>query len=388
MYFDFSDEERRFRAEVIEFLKKEIPADYEASGPAGEVETEEEWRFARSMTKKLGEKGWLSLSWPKAYGGEGNIIKHLMVNEEFYYREAPGVDPVGVNMVAPALIEQGSEEQKKQYLPLIARGETVFCQGFSEPGAGSDLANVTTRAVQKDGDFVINGQKIWTSFAQFADYIIVLTRTNPDVPRNKGLTMFFADMKTHGITVRPLHNMANMHNFNEVFFDDVRVPARNIVGKQNQGWAVAMSVLGFERSGIHRISAARKHLDRILEYARKSGKSKDPLVRQRLAALIIEGQVAQLMAYRVAWMQSQKMPVVHEPSISRVFGCEFQQRVAREGIKLFGSYGQLVKGSKWAYLDGKIAAEYLTAPGSTIGAGTSEMQRNAIALRGLGLPRE
>jgi alkylation response protein AidB-like acyl-CoA dehydrogenase len=388
MDFRFTEEEEKFRSQIREFLKQELPPDWVGMAVLGEANTDEEWAFARQMTKKLAERGWLAIGWPKEYGGQGaSYIMQVILSEEINYHQSPGMDFIGIGMLGPALMAHGSEEQKKRHLPGIARGEVIWCQGFSEPNAGSDLASLQTRAVEKDDCFIVNGQKLWTSNAHRADWCFFLARTDPNVPKHKGISFFLVDMKTPGINVRPLINIANGRSFNEVYFDDVRVPKENIVGPKNKGWQVAQTLLGHERSGIHRIASARRNADLLIEYAREQGLGKDPLVSQKLAQLAIEGEIARLLAYRVAWLQTNGYPVEYEASMSRVFGSEYQQRVARIGMQILGLYGQVEKDSKWSKIFGKIEEDYLCSIGATLATGTSEIQRNIIALRGLHLPR-
>ncbi|MDP6559797.1 MAG: acyl-CoA dehydrogenase family protein [Candidatus Binatia bacterium] len=388
MDFRFSEEEERFRREIQDFIKQELPPDWVGYGILGEVDTEEEWEFSRSMTRKLGAKGWLAIGWPKEYGGLGaSHIMQVILSEEINYHEAPGWDFFGIGMLGPTLMVHGTEKQKRRYLGEIARGETLWCQGFSEPGAGSDLAALQTKAVSEGDNFIVNGQKLWNSNAHRADWCFFLARTDPNAPKHKGISFILVDMKTPGITVRPLVNIAGGHSFNEIYFDDVKVPKENLVGELNRGWYVAQTLLGVERSGVHRIAMARRNVDRLLDYARETGAGQDPLVRQKLTQLYTEGETARLLAYRVAWMQSREMTVPYEASVSRLFGAEFCQRVSRIGMEILGLYGILEKDAKWTRLAGKIGNDYLATVGATLAAGTSEIQRNIIAQRGLGLPR-
>ena len=392
MDFSFSPDEERFRQEVRDFIAKEVPPGFEA-GVGGEVETDEEWQVARQITKKLAAKGWLSLAWPKEYGGQAAHMKSVILSEEMNYARAPGLDYGGVGILAPALMFHGNEEQKKRFLPGIASGEVAWCQGWSEPGAGSDLPSLTTRAVEDGDDFVVNGQKVWTSHAHRADWCFLLVKTDPEAePKHRGISFLLVDLKTPGITISPLVTMADEHSFCEVFYDNVRVPKENLVGEINKGWRVAMTAAGFERSGIYRIALARRNVDRLIQYAKQpqpDGRvpANDPLVRQRLAGLYIEGVIARLLAYRVAWQQAQGLQPEWEASMARVFGCEFQQHVANAGMEIMGLYGLLREDSKWANATCKMAHQSLLSPGATIAAGTSEIQRNTIAIRGLDLPR-
>ena len=395
MEFRFSPEEEAFRQEVREFLRREWREEAAGGGAEGPLGygggggLEEIRRFQ----KKLAQRGWLTLAWPKEHGGmEASIMKQVIFNEEMAYHRAPQQLGVGPDRVGPTIILYGTEDQKREHLPRIANADVIWCQGFSEPGAGSDLASLQTTAVA-DGDyFVVNGQKIWTSLAHVADWMILLARTDPDAPKHRGISYFLVDMKTPGITVRPLVDMTGRHAFNQVFFDNVRVPRKNLVGELNRGWYVAAATLDFERSGINRVVAGIRLYDELVEYARETQRDGRPLmaipaVRHRLAELKIEFEVGRLLAYRVAWIQSQGRIPNQEASMSKLFGSELQQRLARAGIEMLGLGGQLRSGSKWAPMAGRIADYYLAAVSTTIAAGTSEVMRNIIAVRGLGLPR-
>ena len=392
MDFSFTPEQEKFRQELRDFIAKELPPGLE-TGVGGHVETDEEWKVARAMTKKLSAKGWLNIAWPKEYGGQDKHMLSVIINEEMNYHCAPGLDFGGVGMLAPALMVYGNEEQKKEHLTKIAAGDVVWCQGWSEPEAGSDLPNLQTRAVEDGDDYVINGQKVWTSLAHHADWCFLLAKTDPNVqPKHRGISFFLVDFKTPGITVSPLVTMSNERSFSEVFYDNVRVPKKNIVGEVNGGWKVAMTAAGFERSGIYRIALARRNVDRLIEWAKKpqpDGRipAKSPIVRQKLAHLYIEGTISRILAYRVAWLQSQGLQPDWEASMARVFGSEFQQHAGHTGAELMGLYGMLMKDSKWADPECNMALQSILGIGATIAAGTSEVQRNVIALRGLGLPR-
>jgi len=392
MDFSFKPEQEAYRQEIRDFIKKELPPGFEA-GVGGHVESDEEWKIARSMTKKLAQKGWLNIAWPKEYGGQNNHMFSVILNEEMNYWCAPGLDFGGVGMLAPALMAHGNEEQKKEHLAKIAAGDVVWCQGWSEPEAGSDLPNLKTRAVEDGDDYVINGQKVWTSLAHHADWCFLLVKTDPEAqPKHRGITFILVDFKTPGITVSPLVTMSKERSFSEVFYDNVRVPKKNVVGQVNGGFKVAMTAAGFERSGIYRIALALRNVDRLIEWAKRpqpdgTVPAKDPVVRQKLADLYIRGRIARLLAYRVAWLQTQGAEPEWEASIARVFGSEFQQYAGHTGASLQGMYGMLMRDSKWADPECNMALQSILGIGATIAAGTSEVQRNAIALRGLGLPR-
>jgi alkylation response protein AidB-like acyl-CoA dehydrogenase len=297
-----------------------------------------------------------------------------------------------VRMLAPTLMIHGSEEQKQTHLPPIARAEVQWCQGYSEPESGSDLASLSTRAVRDGDDLVINGSKIWTTLAHRSDWIICLARTDPDAPKHRGISFILVDMKTPGIEVRPIINMASGHEFNEVIFNHVRVPRQNIIGEENRGWYVAVTLLDFERSGIDYSAMARRLLDEIREYAAETYNYDQPLiqtpwVRNLLAERYIECEVARLMAYNVAYMQGEGLIPNKEASMSKVFGSETLQRTTTSALEILGMYGALGRDDKWAPLKGRVQEHWMISFSHKIAAGTSEVQRNIIAGRGLGLPR-
>ncbi len=389
MNFRFSADDEEFRREVREFIKDELPPGWMGTGLLSEAKDEQEWEFALQMLRKVGARGWHSLAWPRQHGGQESPTRQFILSDEMYYHELPGVDLVGTLMLAPAIIRHGSEPQKREHLPKIARGEVVWCQGYSEPAAGSDLASLSTRAVEAGDHFILNGQKIWSTNANRADWCYVLARTDPNVPKHKGISFLLMDMRTPGVTARHLPNIVG--TYCEIFLDNVLVPRENLLGEMNDGWRVANTVLGYERSGVHRIAAARRNLDRLIEYARQTVRDgealfKMPLVRHQLTSLFIEAQAVRLLAYRVLCLQSSGREVSYEVSIARLAGSLLQQHVASTAMDILGPFGQLDPGSKWAPLAG-FRREYLYSLGATVGAGTAEIQRNIIATRGLGLPR-
>ncbi|HZP57011.1 MAG TPA: acyl-CoA dehydrogenase family protein [Dehalococcoidia bacterium] len=392
---DFRDnpEEAAFRKEVRDFIKNEISSSVKETDLAETGMYRGAFERLKDVRQKLAKRGWIAPAWPKEYGGAGLSVKEqFIMNEEFAENRVPPVGGMGVSMVGPTLIVHGNEEQKKEHLGRILNGEVQWCQGFSEPGSGSDLASLQTRAVRDGDDFVINGQKIWTSGAQFAHWMFMMARTDPDAPKHKGISYFLVDMKSPGITVRPLTNLANQNMFNEVFFEDVRVPARNLVGELNRGWYIGTTTLDFERSSIGSAVGIRLQLDQLVKYAREhegDGTSRTgylPSVKMELADRYVEANVAKLMSYRVVTMQAKGMIPNHEASMTKLFASELNQRIARTGIKVLGLYGQLYGDA--APLKGRYESSYMTSLASTIAGGTSEIQRNIIATRGLGLPRD
>ena len=273
MDFRFSPEDEAFRTELLDFLRAELPDDWEGLSRWAE---EADWDFTRTMRKKLAGRGWLTMHWPKEYGGqEVSPIRSAILNEEMSYHRAPGRDIFGVRMLAPTLMIYGSEEQKERFLRPVARGEVQWCQGYSEPGSGSDLASLQTRAVSDGDDYVVNGSKIWTTMAHQADWMMLLARTDPDAPKHRGISFLLVDMKSPGVSVQPVYNMTGGHDFNQVFFDNVRVPKANLVGDENRGWYVGVTLLDFERSGIDYSATARRLLDELTEWA-KTTRGKRP----------------------------------------------------------------------------------------------------------------
>ncbi len=392
MEFRFTPEEERFRGDIREFLRRELPADWGDVGALGEAGAEQ-WEFLRSFQKKLAEKRWLTLGWPEEHGGlAASHMMQVIYNEEMTYFRAPTQLGVGPDRVGPTIILYGTEEQKRHHLPGIMAGETVWCQGFSEPEAGSDLASLKTAAVA-DGDyFVINGQKIWTSLAHRADWCVLLARTDREAPKHKGISYLLLDMKTPGVEVRPLIDMLGRNTFNEVFFDNARIPRDCLVGELNRGWYVAAATLDFERSGINRVVSGFRTYEELVGYAAQVGTDggsllDDMRVRHKLAELAIEFQAGRLLAYRVASMQEKGQIPNAEASMSKLYGTELQRRLAEAGMEILGLGGQVEPGSRGASLRGQVEQFYMLASALTVAAGTSEIMRNIIATRGLGLPR-
>jgi alkylation response protein AidB-like acyl-CoA dehydrogenase len=318
-------------------------------------------------------------------------MQQLVYNEEMSALRAPGFGGMGVAMVGPTLMLHGTDDQKQRFLGPIARGELGWCQGFSEPGSGSDLASLQTKAVVDGDDFVVNGQKIWTSGAHKADYCILLARTDQEAPKHKGISYFLMDMKSPGITITPLTNMLGSEAFNQVFLDNVRIPRANLVGEVNRGWYVTTTTLDFERSGIQRVVFAETLLDDLIAYAKIEREGRRLIdsdsVRHRMAELKIEFAVGRLLSYRIAWMQGRGLVPNSEASIGKLFSTELQSRFAVAALGMLGPGGVLSRGSPHVPADGRFSSYYLAAVSYTIAAGTSEVQRNIIAQRGLGMPR-
>jgi alkylation response protein AidB-like acyl-CoA dehydrogenase len=384
MDFRFTPEQDAFRAEVRAFMQREW------SPLAEEAEAEREgFIHNQRFAERLAENGWLTMAWPKEYGGQGaDYITQTIFREESSYFRAPDGGQ-GPRMVGPMLIVHGDEEQKRRFLPPISRAEVFWCQGYSEPGAGSDLASLQLRAARDGDDFVLNGQKIWTSNAHKANWIHVIARTDPEAPKHRGISYFLVDMKTPGLSIRPIVNLAGGAGFYETFFEDVRVPKRNLIGEESRGWYVATTTLDFERSAINYPAEGRRTLDEVIGHLRDHpALLRKPNARTGLAELTIEVDIARWLAYRVAMMQAAGRVPNHEASVAKVFGTEMQQRLANFVINLLGPYGALQRGTRWTPLRGYMEFKYQWQVSPTIFAGTSEIQRNIIATRGLGLPRE
>jgi alkylation response protein AidB-like acyl-CoA dehydrogenase len=388
---DFRDtpEEAAFRKEVREFIQKEAPLN--------RSDFRDAWQKGQTWWKKLQERGWIAPAWPKEYGGAGmTVMQQFIFNEEMAKLRAPRPMHliIGLGMAGPTLIVHGTEEQKKRFLPQMLSGDDVWSQGYSEPEAGSDLASLRTRAVKDGDDYVINGQKIWTTLAHQSKWMILLARTDPDAPKHKGITYFIVDMKSPGITIRPLVNMCGTHEFNEVFFDNVRVPKENVVGEENRGWYAAVTTLDFERSSIGSAIGMRQEMDELIEYAREHSEDHtstlgiSPTLRYELSDRLVETEVARMLSYRVASLQGRGLIPNYEASALKLFSTELHQRITTTGIKILGLYGQLERGSERAPWKGRLCYNFLRGVAHTIEGGTSEIQRNIIAQRGLGLPRD
>jgi alkylation response protein AidB-like acyl-CoA dehydrogenase len=388
MEFKFTAEHEALRTDVKSFLSEHVP---DGPGPARPT-SQENWEQQVAFTKQLAARKWVAPAWPAEYGGLGwSHIQQMIFSEELSYAGAPdGGRVFNVGMIGPTLIVHGSSEQKREHLPRITSGDVVWCQGYSEPGAGSDLASLQTRAVRDGDDYIVNGQKIWTTGAHHADWCFLLVRTDPDAPKHKGISFLLTDMKAPGITVRPIVNMAGYHEFNEVFFEDVRVPVSNRVGEENNGWYVAMTLLDFERSNVASIAANQRSLELLARYLREnnSGGSYKDIFRHRIADLWVANETGRLLSYRTAWMQEAGKIANYEASVIKIFATELAQRITNFGVNLIGPRGALEPDSKGSVYDAVMEKGHLSNVSPTIYSGSSEIQRNIIATRGLGLPRD
>ncbi|MBM3139180.1 MAG: hypothetical protein FJZ92_02945 [Chloroflexi bacterium] len=408
---DWSDtpEQAAFRGEVREFIRNRLPGPYrgtleEAANDAEELtagwqadrksDDGERRDMAIRWASALAEKGWIAPHWPKEYGGAGlSVVEQFIYNQEMSSAGAPAVGGMGVSLLGPTLIVHGTDEQKAEHLPKILSGEVAWAQGYSEPGAGSDLASLQTRAVRDGDDYVINGQKIWTSGAQYADWLFALVRTEPEAPKHRGISFVMMDIKTPGITVRPLTDMGWNQPFNETFFEDVRVPVRNRIGEENRGWYVGMTLLDFERSGISGAVQYARDLGRFVEFVhsdkgKRFARQDMAITRLEVADRRIETEVLFNFAFRIVSMQNRGMVPNYEASVNKLFGSELHQKLARTGMKGFGLYGNLwERKGEHVPMAAHFTRDYVSSVPHTIFSGTSEIQRNVIATRGLGLPR-
>jgi alkylation response protein AidB-like acyl-CoA dehydrogenase len=386
----FGEKEEALRVEVQQFLDEQLG---KQQGPGGfGTRNDEDFEKALQFNRKLGERGWIAPAWPKEYGGLGaSIYEQIVFNEEFGYRGAPdtGTRGFGVGMIGPTLIIHGSEEQKKRYLPKITSGEHIWCQGYSEPGSGSDLASLQTKAVRDGDEYVINGQKIWTSGGHRANQMFCLVRTDPDAPKHRGISFLLIDdiKNTPGLTLRPLINMANRHHFNEVFFEDVRVPVENRIGEENRGWYVGMTLLDFERSGIGTTASQRKTLEDLTATLKAADADKRRKNRLKLADFVVANNVGKYLGYRIGHIQASGGVPNYEASVVKIYQSELGQRIYNFGVNMLGLAGQFVPEAPQAPLGGQMPEQYLQSVPSSIYSGTNEIQRNIIATRGLGLPR-
>jgi alkylation response protein AidB-like acyl-CoA dehydrogenase len=390
-----SPEQAAFRAAARTWLLENLPPGWDT--PAFEMpETvEQEVAFLKAWQRKLYDGGWAGLDWPAEYGGrEVGVLEHIIYLEEYTRVRGPNMISmsVGTTLVGPTLIAKGQEWQKERFLAPILRGEEVWCQGFSEPNAGSDVASLRTRGDVVGDELVVNGQKTWTSFAMQSDWCILVVRTNPDAAKHKGLTFVLLDMKTPGITIRPLVEMTGHAWFNEVFFDDVRIPLANVVGEIDRGWDVVMTTLAVERGSSAQHARLIADLELMIDAARatrRNGRpvSEDPLIRQKLVDYATHAMILKMTAYRNASAVERTGVPGPEGSTMKLLWSELDQRVKETAVEILGESGLVPKGDPLAVEGGYWAYELLWSRAATIYAGTSEVQRNIIAQRVLGLPR-
>ena len=395
MDLNLTPQELRFRDEVRVWFAENVPRDWvkrrdEEESMLGRFE------YLRAWQRKLYDAGWAGISWPKDFGGRGALVmEQVIFIEEMARAEAPPMaNVIALGLIGPTIIAFGTPEQKKRYLAKMLSAEEIWCQGFSEPNAGSDLAALSTTGVLDGDHFIVNGQKCWTSYAWAADWCELIVRTDPTVPKHKGLTALLVDMHSPGVEVRGLKQMSGESEFGEIFFRDVRVPVANLVGKVNEGWGVAMGTLMHERGtfGAALQVNYRRNFNRLVEIAKtidRNGKpaAQDPVIRQKLAQCYAEIEVMRLNQLRAFSRINETGVPGPEGSIQKIFWSELNQRFQQVAMEILGPYGQLTHGSPNAFDEGQWAYGYLRSRGNTIEAGTSEIQRNIIGHFVLGLPK-
>jgi alkylation response protein AidB-like acyl-CoA dehydrogenase len=397
MDFRFSAEDEAFRQELRAWLQKNRPP----RGSADDDHTDfmhegskDEWQRRLQWHRKMHSGGWVGISWPKEYGGRGaTLTQQLIYNEEMAAANTPQlVNGLGIMLVGPTIIHWGTEEQKKRYVPKILSGEEIWCQGYSEPGSGSDVASLQTRAIEEGDYFIVNGQKVWTSDAHHADWCILLVRTDPSAPKHKGISYVLVDTHSPGVTVRPLAQITGDANFNEVFFEDVKVPRKNLIGEKNQGWQVAITTLMFERSGI---GGGRDLLGQVRELAdlaravRSNGKTAwdDSSVRQKISGFAGEALALKYTGFRQLTRRLKGLPPGPEGSVLKLGTSELNLKMSKFAMELLGPYAQLEFKAPFAVDRGIWSYRMLASRALTIAGGTSEIQHNIIGERVLGLPK-
>ncbi len=400
MDWDDSPEQAAFRQDVRTFIQERLPEFYRK--PREDDDPETDWQHdmslggpeakaaAREWIDALAERGWSAPHWPKEYGGGGlSTVEQFIFKQELAYAHAPEVGGVnGVGQFGPTLLVHGTEEQKKKFLPPTLSGEYLWAQGYSEPGAGSDLASLQTRAVREGDEWVVNGQKLWTSNAHKSNWIFMLVRTDPDAPKHRGISFLFSSMEVPGLTVRPIISAGWRHATNETFYEDLRIPADQVVGEVNRGWYVGMTLLDFERAGIAGATEQRRTMRELAEQAKASPVARRDLVRADVTDRFIETEVGYNLSLRIASMQARGLIPNYEASMGKMFSSELSQRIARTGMKTFGLYANLwAPEEQLTPLRARHTRAYIRTIPSTIAGGSSEIQRNIIATRGLGLPR-
>jgi alkylation response protein AidB-like acyl-CoA dehydrogenase len=388
MDLSYTPEEEAFRAEVRAWLDANLPIEWRHGGGGGYREEEDE-DIQREWQRRLYEAGWLTLAWPRERGGRGaSPVMQAIYQEELALSGAPPIiGRLGVSLLAPLLSVYGSDWQKEAYLGKILSGELVFCQGFSEPNAGSDLASLQSHAERKDGKWVLNGQKTWSSGAHYADRSFLLARTDPGVPPHQGIGMFLLDMKQPAVQVRPIIQMTGSGEFCEIFLTDAVAEDRDLVGAPNDGWRMAMATFGFERNGLANASRFERAVDSLADLTRRQGVGGDDTVRQRVAQARIESHLFRVNGLRSLTRAQQGRVPGPEASLTKLFWSEMDKRLEETALSVQGMYGALSPESSWAIDEGRWQYAWMWAQAETIYAGSSEIQRNIIAERVLGLPR-
>lgn len=390
MDFSYTPEEEAFRQELRNWLEPNLKEHRQVWGDDKDEFVQHPSSPASiAWHKRMHAGGWVGLNWPQAYGGRGaSMMEQVIFTEESMRLSAPpGVNGIGVNMVGPMLMHYGTEAQKAAHLSKILSADEIWCQGFSEPGSGSDLASLSTRAVEDGDDFVVDGSKIWTSNAHNAQYCILLVRTDPEAPKHRGISCLLVDMQSPGITIRPLNQMTGEAEFNQVFFEQLRVPKQNLLGTLNEGWRVAISTLSHERGGIRQFMRVYRVVQDVQAMARRRGMGTDTVLRQRLAQLHIDTEILRLTTLRALTKQLRGEPPGPEGSVQKLSFAHLYMRAVQVAESMLGPYGQLMEGALHAVDDGHWAFLTLFSRRYGIAGGTNEIQKNIIGERQLGLPK-
>ncbi len=388
MDLGFTTQEEAFRQEVRGWLDENLPSESRHKGVGGFRE-EEETDIQRQWQRRLHEAGWLKLAWPKQAGGrDASPVMQAIYQEEMAKAGAPIIlGRLGVSLLAPTLLVHGSPWQKETYVEKILSGDLIFCQGFSEPDAGSDLAGLRARAEKRDGRWVLNGQKTWSSGAHYADKSFLLARTDLDAEPHKGISFFLVDMHQPGVEVRRIRQMTGGGEFCEIFLSGAVVEDRDLIGEPGAGWKIAMTVFGFERGGLAQAARFERAVVELANLARDRGAGGDATVRQKVAQAQIEAHVFRLIGLRNLTSAQQGHAPGPEASLTKLYWSEMDKRIQETAVGVEGLYGALAPGSPYAIEDGRWQYGWMWAQAETIYAGSSEIQRNIIAERVLGLPR-
>ncbi|MGH2811364.1 MAG: acyl-CoA dehydrogenase, partial [Actinomycetota bacterium] len=386
----WTEEDEAFRAEVRSYLEANVPRDLPEE-PDANFEARQKWQA------KLAGDRWVGIHWPEEYGGRGaSLIQTVIYNEEYVRSGAPLLpNGLGLALLGPTLMAHGTDEQKSRFLPKVLNAEEIWCQGFSEPNSGSDLASLQTRAEHNGGDFVVNGQKIWTSYGKYADWIFALVRTDPAAPKHEGISFLLIEMHSDGVEVRPLREMTGEAVFSEVFFSDVKVPEANLVGSVGEGWKIAMTTLMFERGagGLAQSVRLRASVDDLIRDAQKIDRNgrkafDDPVIRDRIARALVDIEVYRYTSLRAISEAAAGQPPGPAASTNKLDWSEWHKRFMEDALEVLGPYARVFEGADSGIDTNRWADEFLSSRAETIYAGTSEIQRNIIAERVLGLPKE
>jgi len=388
MDFKFTAEQDKFRAEVRSFLESEIAGGLFKPMCDGWIQG-----FSPEFTKKLAQKGWIGLSWPKEFGGQGrsNIDRFILTEEILRYGAPAALHWFADRQIGRAIMHFGTDDQKKDMLPRILKGEAYVGLGMSEPEAGSDLASLQTRATDEGDHYLINGQKMWTSCARYMNFMYLVARTDPNAPKHRGISEFIIPIPLPGINIVPTIDITGAEAWGEVFFDNVKIPRTALIGEKNRGFYQIVNQLDFERSGMERLMGNYPLFDAIVKFSKETDRDgvplcKDPIIRDKLAKLQVEFEVGRLLTYRVAYVIDGGKAPNKEAAMAKVYCTAFEQHLADIATRILGVYGQLQGSSRLAPISGMASHSFLGSMGYSLQAGTSEILQNVIATRGLGLP--